>query len=151
MNTGYKIATRAIALRISKILPDIIHSDQTGYVKRRFIGQNIRLISDVIERCQDSKIPGIVLFLDFKKAFYTIEWSFSFKALETFGFGDMLVKWIKTFYANPAQSCVTNDGFATPFLPLERGVRQGCPLSGILFVIGMELLGSAIRSDKSRI
>ena len=65
LNTDYKIATRAIALRISKILPDIIHSDQTGYVKKRFIGQNIRLISDVIERCQDSKIPGIALFLDF--------------------------------------------------------------------------------------
>ena len=60
----------------------------------------------------------------------------------------MLVKWIKTFYANP-QSCVTNNGFATPFFPLERGVRQGCPLSGILFVIGVELLASAIRSDKS--
>lgn len=62
----------------------------------------------------------------------------------------MLVKWItgKTFYTNP-QSCVTNNGFATPFFSLERGVRQGCPLSGILFVIGVELLACAIRSDKS--
>ena len=117
LNTDYKIATRAIALRISKILPSIIHSDQTGYVKKRFIGQNIRLISDVIERCHDSKIPGIALFLDFKKAFDSIEWSFLFKALEMFGFRHMLVKWIKTFYANP-QSCVTNNGFATPFLSL---------------------------------
>ena len=88
LNTDYKIATRAIALRMSKVLPDIIHSDQTGYVKKRFIGQNIRLISlDVIERYQDSKIPGIALILDFKKAFDSIEWSFLFKALETFGFG----------------------------------------------------------------
>ena len=59
----------------------------------------------------------------------------------------MLVKWIKTFYANP-QSCVSNNGFATPFSPLECGVRQGCPLSGILFVIGVELLANAIRSEK---
>ena len=66
----------------------------------------------------------------------------------TFGFGRMLVKWIKRFYAN-SESCVTKNGFATPFYPLERGVRQGCPLSGILFVIGVELLASAIRSDKS--
>ena len=85
MNTDYKIATRAIALRISKILPGIVHSDQTSYVKKRFIGQNIRLISDIIERCQDSKISGIALFLDFKKAFDNIEWSFLCKALETFG------------------------------------------------------------------
>ena len=148
LNTDYKIATKAIASRISKILVDIIHSDQTGYVKKCFIGQNICLISDVMERCQDSKSPGITLFLDFKKAFDSIEWSFLFKALETFGFGDMLVTWIKTFYTNP-QSCVTNNGFVTPFFPLECRVRQGCPLSGILFVIGVELLASGIRSDKS--
>ena len=73
MNTDHtEIATRAIALRISKILPGIIHSDQTGYVKKHFIGHNIRLISDVIERCQDSKIPRNALFLDFKKAFDSI-------------------------------------------------------------------------------
>ena len=142
LNTDYKIATRAIALRISKILPSIIHSDQTGYVKKRFIGQNIRLISNVIEPCQDSKIPGFALFLDFKNAFDSIAWPFLFKALETFGFRHMLLKWIKTFYAN-SQSCVTSNGFATPFSPLERGVRQGFLLSGV------ELLASAIRSDKS--
>jgi len=94
-------------LRISKILPDIIHSDPKGYVKKRYIGQNIRLILDS-ERCQDLKIPGIALFLDFKKAFDSIEGSFLFKALETFGFVDMLVKWIKTFSANP-QSCDSNN------------------------------------------
>ena len=149
-NADHKIATRAIASRISKILPGIIHSDQTGYVKKRFIGQNIRLISDIIDRCQDSKIPGIALFLDFKKVFVSVGWSFLFKALQTFGFGDMLVKWIKTFYPNP-QSCVTNNGFATPFFPIELGVRQGCFLSGILFVIGVELLAGAIRSDNKSI
>ena len=110
MNTDYKIATRAIASRISKILPGIIHSDQAGYVKKRFIGQNIRLISDVFERCHDTKTPGIALFLDFKKAFNSIEWSLLFKAQETFGFGDILAKWIKTFYTNP-QSGVTNNEY----------------------------------------
>ena len=50
------------------------------------------MITDVIERCQASEIPGIALFLDFKKACDSIEWSLLFKALETFGFGDMLVK-----------------------------------------------------------
>ena len=153
LNTDYKIATREIALRLPKILPCIIHSDQTGYVKKRFIGQNIRLISDILEHCQNLNIPGIALFLDFKKAFDSIEWDFLIKALEKFGFGNMLVKWIKTVFTKP-ESCVTNNGvtnngFATPFFSLERGVRQGCPLSGILFVIAVELLACAIRSDKS--
>ena len=147
MNTDYKIATRAIASRISKILPDIIHSDQAGFVKKRFIGQNIRLISDVFERCHDTKTTHIALFLDFKKAFDSIEWSFLFKALETFGFGDMLVEWIKTFYTNPL-SGATNNGFATPFFSLRR-LTPRCPLFGILFVFGVEFLSCNIRSDKS--
>ena len=69
LNTDYKIATRAIASRISKILPNIIHSDQTGYVKKRFIGKNIRLISGVIERCQYTRTPGIALFFRFQEGF----------------------------------------------------------------------------------
>ena len=105
---------------MSKIQPGVIHSDQTGYVKQRFIGQNIRLISDVIERRHSShEDSGIAMFLD-------SEWPFLCKVLETFGFGHMLVKWIKTFYSNP-QSCVTNNGFATPFFLWNVELDRGAP------------------------
>jgi len=88
------------------------------------------------------------LFLDFKKAFDSVEWSFILKALETFGFGSPLIQWIRTFYQN-IQSCVVNNGHATPFFELERGVRQGCPLSAILFVVEVEFLADSIRNDQS--
>jgi len=69
LNTDYKIVTKAIAARIAKVLPSLIHGDQTGYIKGRFVGQNVRLIVDII-KCTDSlDISGIPLFLDFKKAF----------------------------------------------------------------------------------
>ena len=69
------------------MLPSLIHEDQTGYIKGRLIGQNVRLIADIIE-CKDSlDISGMALFLDFKKAFDSLEWNFILKALETFGFG----------------------------------------------------------------
>jgi len=58
-----------------------------------------------------------------------------------------LRQWVKTFYNN-IQSCVTNKGYATPFLEL-RGVRQGCPLSGILFNIAVGILANSIRDDQS--
>ena len=90
------------------------------------------------------------MFLDFKKAFDGLEWNFILKALETFGFGASLVQWVKTFYNN-IQSCVINNGYATPFFELQRGVRQGCPLSGILFVIAVEILANSIRDDQSKI
>ena len=52
----------------------------------------------------------------------------------------------RTFYNN-IQSCVLNNGHATPFLELGRGVRQGCPLSGILFAVAVEILANSIRND----
>ena len=79
--------------------------------KKRFIGQNIRLISDVIERCQDSKIPGIALFRDFKKAFDSIDWSFFIQGSRNVWVWTYVIIMNQTFYAN-SQSCVTNNGLA---------------------------------------
>ena len=105
LNTDYKIATKAIAARIAKVLPRLIHGDQTGYIKGHFIGQNVRLIADIIECTDTLDISGIALFLDFKKAFDSLNWNFIIKALEIFGFGAPLIPWVKIFYKN-IQSCV---------------------------------------------
>ena len=147
LNTDYKVATKSIAARIAKVLPSLIHEDHTGYMKGRFIGQNIRLIADIIECTKTLDDPGIALFLDFKKAFDSLEWNFIKKAFETFNFGAPLIQWVNTFYSN-IQSCVINNGYATSFFELERAVRQGCPLSGVLFVIAVEILTNSIRNDK---
>ena len=69
LNTDYKIASKVIAKRIERILPSVIHPDQTGFMKGRSIGHNIRLINDIIQQTELQKIPGILLFLDFQKAF----------------------------------------------------------------------------------
>ena len=112
-----------MAARIAKVLPSLIHGDHTGYIKGCFITQNVRLMADIIECTDTLDIEGIALFLDFKKAFDSLEWNFILKALETFGFGVSLVQWVKTFYNN-IQSCVINNGYATPFFELQRGVRN---------------------------
>ena len=148
LNVDYKIATKAIAHRISKALPRIINDDQTGYVKERYIGQNIRLIMDIIQVTELEDIPGMAIFIDFKKAFDTVDWNFLHKTLQVFNFGPSIQKWIKTFYMD-CSSCFTNNGYASEFFKPERGVRQGCPLSGILFVLCAEILANAIRNDKS--
>ena len=100
LNTNYKVATKAIAARIAKVLFTLIHEDQTEYIKGRFIGQNIRLIADIIECTKMLDNPGIALFLDFKKAFDSLERYFIKKALETFNVGAPLIKWVNTFYSN---------------------------------------------------
>ena len=94
----------------------------------------------------ETSIPGIALFLDFKKAFDTIEWDFINNCLKKFNFGPDIQKWFKVLYYN-VNSCVLNNGYASEFFLFERGVRLGCPLSGLLFVIGIEILARAIKND----
>ena len=72
----YKIAAKALANRLKKVLPKLVNSDQTGFMKGRFIGENIRLIDGVINSAEVENIPGLLLFLDFEKAFDTVEWAF---------------------------------------------------------------------------
>jgi len=67
LNTDYKIATKVIAKRLGEVLPDIICANQAGFVKKRYIGENVRLISDVIEYTKYKQLPGIAFFVDFKK------------------------------------------------------------------------------------
>ena len=146
LNTDYKLATKCIAKRLEKVLPYLIEGDQTGYIKGRFIGENIRLISDIIEQHENK--GGMILFLDFEKAFDSLEWDFLFKVLNTMNFGPSFLNWIKTFYSN-ISSCVVNNGYSSEFFSLQRGVRQGCPLSGLLFVLAVEPLAHQIRIDES--
>ena len=81
-------------------------------LKGRFIGEKIRLINDVMFHTLKANKPGIAIFLDFRKAFDTIEWEFLFKALKTFNFGSDFISWVQTFYG-AVQSCVVNNGHSS--------------------------------------
>ena len=144
LNTDYKLATKCIAKWLEKVLPYLTDGDQTGYIKGRFIGENICLISDIIEQNKE----GMILFLDFEKAFDSLEWDFLFKVLTTMNFGQSLLNWIQTFYTN-ISSCVVNNGYSSEFFSLQRSVRQGCPFSGLLFVLAVEPLTHQIRINQS--
>ena len=146
LNVNYKILAKVIANRIGSVLPKLIHPDQTGFIKGRFIGQNVRLLNDLLEYTDVQKIPGILLFIDFEKAFDTIEWPFIQNVLKCFNFGPVIGKWIATLYSD-VESAVINGGYTTNYFKVSRGVRQGCPLSPLLFVLGVEILAQKIRQS----
>ena len=146
MNIDYKIFTKTIASRLETIIPKIIQEDQSGFIKGRFIGQNIRLAQDIIDYTDKKNIPGIILQLDFEKAFDSIEWEYIWKVLKKFNFGEKICQIIKMFY-NKIESTVLNNGFTCGWFRLSRGMRQGCPLSGFLFLITIEILAILIREN----
>ena len=146
LNVDYKILARIIAKCIEPSLPSLIHSDQRGFIKGRYIGQSIRLLDDLMNFTDVNKIPGILLFIDFEKAFDTLEWSFLHRALEIFNFGPKIRTWVSILY-NDIESGVMNGGYMTNYFKVSRGVRQGCPLSPFLFELAVEILALKIRHD----
>ena len=89
---------------------------------------------------------GILIFIDFMKAFDTVEWHYLFDCLKAFNFGPDLINWVKTFYRN-IESCVINNGLSSDYSTLTRGVRQGDPLSPYLFLLVIQTLAISIRKN----
>ena len=120
LNTVYKIGSGVIANRIKKVLATLINNDQTGFIAGRYIGENIRLLFDIMEYAEENDIPDLFLLIDFEKAFDSISWNI----LKFFNFGESIQKWVKTFYNN-IKSAVNQGGNLSEFFRIERGCRQG--------------------------
>ena len=147
INVDAKIASKVLALRMQKVLASIINYDQTAYVRGRHIGESIRLVSDIFDFTEENSIGGILFSADFVKAFDSIEHPFLLAVLKSFGFGTQFIHWVRTIFKN-AESCVMNNGHSTGYFPLERGTRQGDPLSAYLFILCVETLFIQIRENE---
>ena len=146
LNVDYKIATRCMAARLLRVIGSVVAEDQTCGIPGRFIGTNVSLLRDIVSYATDQDIPLAILSLDQEKAFDRVDWSFLHRTLESMGFGPSFRTWVRVFYSDISSAVLVN-GYLSEFFGLTRGVRQGCPLSALLYVLVSEVLACSIRSS----
>ena len=120
-NVDYRILAFALSMHLQKVITKIISTEQTGYIKKQFIGINIRAILDVCKNIEANNSARILL-LDFEKAFVSVEWTFLFSTLKKFNFGKEFIQWIKILYIGP-KAIIKNNGYLSNKINIKRGIR----------------------------
>ena len=154
-STIHKIGSSCIANRLKKVLPSLVNEDQTRFISKRYMGDNIRLIYDLIHYLNCNNLPRLLICIDFEVfVFYSVDWNFMIKVLKAFGynkrpmaFGPIICGWIYTFY-NKIQSLVIVNRHTLPWFSIERGCHPGNPILPYLFLLCVELLGIMIQENR---
>ena len=115
-------------------LDKTIEKSQAGFLSGRYIAESTRLIYDIMHFTEVKNIDGILLLIDFGKAFDSLSWNFMYKVLSYFGFDEQLIDWIKLFTKN-IEARICQSGFLSDPIVIKRGCRQGDPISCYQFIL----------------
>jgi hypothetical protein len=143
--TDYKMIAKCLAERMKTILPSLIASDQTGFMKDCYMAK-ISLSLDVQENLSRDYKPGLCFQADWEKAYNLVDRSFLKTCLEQFGFGPVFCRWFSILHKNTLSKLTINSFLGSSF-SLRSGVRQGCPWSPFLFLCAVEPLACALRES----
>ena len=145
-NFDYKLIAKTLARRLNSCIDRCIHSNQHAFIKGRKISTMLRDIDDITQWGRMNTSDSIMLSLDYAKAFDTLSTQAILDAMKFFGFGEKYIAWIKVLLKD-RKNCARNGGYISELFNMERGVRQGCPISPLLFILTVELLAINIRND----
>ncbi len=148
LNTDYKLLSKALAVRLARVAPDIIHRAQAGFVPGRKIQNHTQLARMMMLWAEKNDENGAIIALDQEKAYDKIAHDYLWRVLEKFGIPDPFIRLVQSLYAHAETSIMVN-GVLSKTYRIYRGVRQGDPLSCLLFDLAIEPLSAMIR--KSRI
>ena len=114
LNADFKIISKLLANRLNGVLPTIIQEDQRGFVSGRDIAENAVELQDVLDYVEREKLDFVLLNLDFKKAFDTVDWGFMIHALESFGFPPYILNLTRALHAGASTRIIHGDKLSLP-------------------------------------
>jgi hypothetical protein len=148
-NCCLKFLSKMVADRLQDRILECIHKNQYGFIKGRSIHDCLAWSFEYLHQCKASGKPIVILKLDFEKAFDSIEHEVIYLLMRQKGFPETFIGWVKCFLESGTSAVLVN-GVPGRKFRCRRGVRQGDPLSPLLFVLGAELLQYVINDLRSR-
>lgn len=142
-----KIVSKILANRIRPLMSDIISNNQYC-VNGRTITDCNNDLRDVLYYYGETKSTGAIINLDWEKAFDRVNWKFLIRIMKKMGFPESIINWVLVLHTNIQSVCMVNGNLTMPF-DIKRGVRQGCPMSMLFYVIFQEPLYKAITKCKT--
>ncbi|XP_057803087.1 uncharacterized protein LOC131018376 [Salvia miltiorrhiza] len=143
-NFFFKIISKVLAVRLNRVASDIVSQNQFGFISGRSIHDCIMLGSEGFN-CMNrtNRSANMACKIDIKKAFDTMNWDFILKVFRVLGFHERFIQWISIIFSSARISILYN-GHLSGYFACTRGVRQGDPLSPIIFGIAEDMLSHLI-------
>lgn len=150
INSTLKIVSKVLANRLSRKIGGLVDLTltQSAFIKGRCIIDNISTAHELLFYMQKLRLQGLILKVDFFKAFDTVDWNFLFALLRARGFTEKWTGWIQTILLSSKASFLIN-GTQCGYVRYHRGLRQGDPLSPLLFVMVMDVLSTMFNNALS--